>query len=556
MPNRKPASAAASVAAEGVPSVSARVPASTQSLERSASRNGCVSSECSSRSGSSASCAFAHAGHFRDHAGKPSAGVADAGDVFGKKSLDDRSNAVPGSAYAGGSADCKRSAEGTTPASVSSAATVPSRAPSCSASTATAVVAVPARAADAASAAHSAASVAGMAPASASSRLASVSASARAPARAPSRGACVHAKKHSPSSAAARRDAPTGVPTAAAAASAAAASAAVVNVAASEKGVSSDAATAGAAARASAPGWSAAHSARVRSSATRRSAERGIAGRPPCRHRSGSGGSPAGTPSAASARADACRHVSHASAGVVVVARGGAAFFSRRSDFFVREVRAASSPPSRPPSFESVACIVVPVAVRSGASTSTSMLPAPRRAAASPSAPIAARSRWYAVAKFCVAVASGGDPSSPWRMARAGVDRASASSRKRQSCASRNAAMAPSISSRALSRTDSLVGPGFSPKSPETATAFASAPATASSNAAAASSAGASASTSACARAPRPRVSGCAANATESWSAEATSAVTAAREIATDVCAAPRAKNAKPRAATARSAVF
>ena len=102
MPNRKPASAAASVAAEGVPSVSARVPASTQSLERSASRNGCVSSECSSRSGSSASCAFAHAGHFRDHAGKPSAGVADAGDVFGKKSLDDRSNAVGGKRVRGG----------------------------------------------------------------------------------------------------------------------------------------------------------------------------------------------------------------------------------------------------------------------------------------------------------------------------------------------------------------------------------------------------------------------------------------------------------------------
>ena len=303
-----------------------------------------------------------------------------------------------------------------------------------------------------------------MAPASASSRLASVSGvGPREPARAPSRGACVHAKKHSPSSAAARRDAPTGVPTAAAAASAAAASAAVVNVAASEKGVfaSRRRHRRRGGARVRPAGWSAAHSARVRSSATRRSAERGIAGRPPCRHRSGSGGSPAGTPSAASARADACRHVSHASAGVVVVARGGAAFFSRRSDFFVREVRAASSPPSRPPSFESVACIVVPVAVRSGASTSTSMLPTPRRAAASPSAPIAARSRWYAVAKFCVAVASGGDPSSPRRMARAGVDRASASSRKRQSCASRNAAMAPSISSRALSRTDALVGPGF-----------------------------------------------------------------------------------------------
>ena len=272
---------------------------------------------------------------------------------------------------------------------------------------------------------------------------------------------------------------------------------------------------------------------------------------------SGSGGSSTTGRLARAGAHDACRHVSTRRGGGV--RRGRAALLSSRRGAISspRSSGGPSSPPSRPPSFESVACIGrFAVAVRSGASTSTSPLPA-AAAAASPSAPIAARRQVAAVVEALpIAVGKSTGGTRPRRGAwHARASTARAPPAANASCASRNAAMAPSISSRALSRTDSLVGPGFSPKSPETRDCAFAARIGRGSNAAAASGRRRARVRRACARAPRPRVS-LRRERRESWSAEATSAVTAAREIAADVCAAPRTPKTRARGGGAEPVAF
>ena len=358
-------------------------------------------------------CAAAAAGHRSDHAGNPSGGTERPGRSSASK---ERSRFVAGSEYSGGTGSEAEEPAMATAEEPSAPAEEPSAPTSFAVSSPAPFVSETFAAA--ATTRHSAASCAGMEPASRSKNAAASASAARAPVeksppspfpsaswfpfpfpfstRASSSenaaAARVPQKKETePLQRGGAKRGARGVPTAAAAAFFAESIAFAASV---RPSLMAFAAAAAAVAPADVPGRNAAHIARTSSSARRSGSVRGVVGCPAARHNNGSAGFPEGTPNAASIASDAWRHTSHARDGV------------------------------------------------RDSSTSSGARASPARAAAAASAAEenASRVNAYVVASDCVAAASGGAPFASYRVARAGVDAASASRRRRQSCAADAAA--------------------------------------------------------------------------------------------------------------------